>query len=129
MHRFDEPSRLFCTRFDFNPGTFVGSYIAPAARFASASPVEGQSRSEKHAAGCFNSLTGDPKVVVRQQGSDRAADIVRQADTPASSLRSYRAARIADHRLVDSQKACATSVALNAECDLPLGRRRNTAVI
>jgi len=43
---------------------------------------------EEHAAGRFDSLTVDPQVVVRQQGSDRAADIVGQTDAPKGSLRS-----------------------------------------
>jgi hypothetical protein len=44
--------------------------------------------SEEHAAGGLDSLTGDPEIVVRQQGSDHAADIVGQADAPKGNLRS-----------------------------------------
>ena len=43
--------------------------------------------SEEHAAGGLDSLTGDPVIVVRQQGSDCTADIVGQPDAPKGSLR------------------------------------------
>jgi hypothetical protein len=38
------------------------------------------------AAGGFHSLTRDPEIVVRQQGSDHAADIVGQADAPKGNF-------------------------------------------
>jgi hypothetical protein len=44
--------------------------------------------SEEHAAGGFDSLTVYPEIVVRQQRSDRSADIVGQADAPKGNLRS-----------------------------------------
>src|SRR5258708_62743 len=44
--------------------------------------------SEEHAAGDFDSLTVDPEIIVRQQGRDRAADIVGQPDAPKGNLRS-----------------------------------------
>jgi hypothetical protein len=44
--------------------------------------------SEERAAGGFDSLTGNPEIIVRQQGSYRAADIVGQSDPSKSGLRS-----------------------------------------
>jgi hypothetical protein len=58
---------------------------AMLARSASASPMGRTPVSEEHAAGGFHSLTRDPEIVVRQQGSDHAADIVGQADAPKGS--------------------------------------------
>ena len=62
--------------------------------------------SEEHAAGDFDSLTVDPEIVVGQQGRDRAADVVGQADAPKGSLRSYEFVDlfIVTHNQVISQK-------------------------
>jgi hypothetical protein len=59
-----------------NRPTGFGAHAAIA--FRSSCSGSGFPVSEEHAAGGFDSLTVDPEIVVRQQGSDNSADIVGQ---------------------------------------------------